>query len=199
MKKIISFFVFSFLAIAMASAQGNIKFGLTGGLINSDVDVDLSAFGIFDITSIDAINKTGFYIGAFADIEATDKLHVQPEITYGSAGDLSFVFIPVMAKYYVASGFNIQAGPQLNFSTNLGDIKDAIRDIEGVLGTNADLDDVLKSTGVDLAFGAGYDISDQLFVQARYAIELSDRYSGPIGSALDIKGKTLYFGVGYSF
>jgi opacity protein-like surface antigen len=198
MKNIIKYLLV-FLGISFATAQGSAKFGITGGLLNNNTDIDISAFGLFDITSIDAINETGFYIGAFVDIEATEKLHIQPELLYGSAGDLSFFYLPIMAKYYVAERLNLQIGPQLSFSTNLNDIKAAIQDIEGVLGTNANLDDVLESTGVDLSFGLGFDVNEQFFVQARYALELSDRYSGPLKNALDIKPSTFIFGIGYSF
>jgi len=198
MKNIIKY-ILVFIGISFVSAQGTTKFGISGGLMNNNTDIDISAFGIIDIASIDAINETGFYIGAFVDIEAIDKLHIQPELLYGSAGDLSFVYLPIMAKYYLTENLNLQFGPQLSFSTDLNDIKDAIKDIEGVLGTNSNLDDVLESTGVDLTFGLGYDINSQFFIQARYALELSDRYSGPLKKALDIKPSTFILGIGYSF
>ncbi len=199
MKNYINFIIATVFCMSIAYSQGDIKFGLTGGLYNNNTDIDISAFGIFDISSIDAINETGFYIGAFVDIEATSKLHVQPELMYAKAGDLDFVNLPVLLKYYLVSKFNIQAGPQLSFSTNLNDIKSAIKDIEGVLGTNANLDDVLRTTGVDLVFGVGFDISEKFFAQARYIIELTDRYSGPLGSSLDVKPNTFTVGVGYAF
>lgn len=181
-------------------SQNQIKFGVTGGLLNSDANIDLSLGSIVQLASIDAVNETGFYIGIISDFEVTEAFHVQPELTYGSAGDLSFVYVPVMAKYYVLlNKLNIQLGPQFTFSSNLDDIKGAIQDIEGVLGTNGDIDDVLNTIGIDLGFGAGFDITEKFSVQARYAIELSDRYSGPLGNSLDIKGATLNVGLAYFF
>lgn len=194
MKKVILVLFVLLGAIHLTSAQGGVKIGATGGLLNNNTDISISALG-FNIANIDAINKTGFYIGLLADIEATEKFHVQPELTYGSAGDLSFFYLPIMAKFYIAEGFHIQAGPQFSFSTNLDDIKEAIRDIEGVLGSNADLDDVLKTVAAELGFGAGYDISDKFMVQARYAFALTDRYDGPLGGALDVKNATLHVGL----
>ena len=122
MKKLM---ILLFLAASFqVAAQGNIKFGVTGGLLNADADVDLSLGDIFDIASIDAINNTGFYIGVISDIGVTDSFHVQPELTYGSAGDLSFVYLPIMAKYYLLPNkLNVQLGPQFTFSSNLDDIK----------------------------------------------------------------------------
>lgn len=200
MKRILFTIVLSLTTLFFAQAQGNIKIGVTGGLLNSDANIDLSLGDIIDITSIDAVNETGFYIGLIGDFEVSDAFHVQPELTYGSAGDLSFVYLPVMAKYYIVlDKLHIQAGPQFNFSSNLNEIKGAIQDIDGVLGTNSNLDDVLKTVGVDLGFGAGFDITDQFTIQARYAIELTDRYSGPLGNSLDIRGATLNFGLAYFF
>ncbi len=199
MKKSLLLFTLLLLSYVTSNAQGDIKFGLTGGLLNADVNVDLSVLDIFDIGSIGGINNTGFYIGALADIGISDSFHVQPELTYGSAGDLAYIYLPVMAKYYVANKFNIQAGPQFSFSTSTNDIKQAIQDIEGVLGTNTNLDDVLNTVGVEIGFGAGFDILENLSAQARYAFEVTDKYSGPLGSSLDIKGATLNIGVAYFF
>jgi len=147
----------------------------------------------------DAINVTGFYVGAFADIAASEKFHIQPELTYGSAGKLAFVYLPIMMKYYVADKINIQAGPQLSFSTNLQDIKDGLKGIDDILNTDVNLDKAFNSTGVDLVFGAGYDIRDKFFVQARYGLELTNRYSGPLNNSLFVRANTFTVGVGYSF
>ncbi len=197
MKKLLLIAAIGLFTVSSLTAQ-SAKFGVTGGLLNVNADVKLSALG-FDIANLDAINKTGFYVGLIVDIEATEKLHIQPELTYGSAGDLSYIYLPVMAKYYVADKFYVQAGPQLSFSSNLDDVKGTIRDLEGVLGTETNIDDVLKTVGIDLGFGAGYNINDNFAVQARYAFALTDRYSGPLGGALDIKEGTINVGVAYFF
>ena len=104
-----------------------------------------------------------------------------------------------MAKYYVVDKLNIQAGPQLTFSSNLNEIKQSIRDIEGVVGSDSNIGDVLRTTGVDLGFGVGYDITDRFFAQARYAFELTNRYDGPLNSVLEIKPQTLMVGIGFTF
>lgn len=197
MKKTLLTYCLALFALVSANAQG-VDFGVTGGLLNTNADINISALG-FNIANLDAVNKTGFYIGLLADIEATEKFHIQPELTYGSAGDLSFIYLPIMAKFYVTNGFHIQAGPQFNFSSNLDDIKQAIEDIEGIIGTNGNIDDVLKSTAIDLGIGAGYDINDNFMVQARYAFALTDRYDGPLGGALEIKNATLQIGLTYFF
>lgn len=197
MKKVI---ICTLLAFCASSVFGQSlpKFGLSGGLLNTNADINISALG-FNIANIDAINKTGFYIGLAADIAATQKLHIQPELTYGVAGDLSFVYLPVMLKYYASSKFYLQAGPQLSFSSNLNDIKRAIQGIQGVVGSNANIDDVLRTTAVELGVGLGYDVTENISLQGRYAFALTDRYDGPLGGSLNVRNATLQIGVLYFF
>ena len=49
--------------------------------------------------------------------------------------------------------------------------------------------------GLDLAFGAGYQIDDNWFVEARYGFQISR--GGDFGDAVDIN--TLTIGAGYRF
>ena len=201
MKKLLSLSFIALFAFNMAKAQDLPKFGITGGLLNTNVDFKTgnSLLNLVGVNNFAKINSTGFYIGALVDIGVVGNFHIQPELIYGSAEDLSFIYLPVMAKYYVADKFHIQAGPQLNFSSNLDDIKRAIRDTEELLGTNGNVDDVLKTVGVDIGIGAGFDVLDNLTIQARYSFELTDRYSGPAGGVLDIKGSAFQVGVAYMF
>lgn len=197
MKRLLSLVAMALFALSSIQAQ-SFRFGATGGLLNTNADINISVLG-FNVANIDAINKTGFYVGVISDIGVSESFHIQPELTYGSAGDLAFVYLPIMAKYYVFKGLNIQVGPQISFSSNLNEIKKTIQDIEGVLGTNGNIDDVLKSTAIELGFGAGYDITNNITVQARYAFALTDRYDGPLGGALDVKNSTLNVGLAYFF
>ncbi|MRX65515.1 porin family protein [Maribacter luteus] len=201
MKKLLFLSFIAFLAFSTTQAQEPIRFGVTGGLLNTNVDFKTgnSLLNLVGVENYGNINNTGFYVGALLDIAATDKFHVQPELTYGKSEDLSFVYLPIMAKYYVAPKFHIQAGPQLNFSSNLDDIKNTIRDAEELLGTNGDVDDVLRTVGVDLGVGAGFDVTENFTIQARYSFELTDRYNGPAGGVLDIKGSALQVGVAFMF
>jgi len=169
--------------------------------LNTNVDFNTgnSLLNLIGVNNFAKINSTGFYIGGLVDIEVVDKFHIQPELLYGSAENLSFIYLPVLAKYYVADKFHLQAGPQLTFSSNIDDIKRAIRDTEELLGTNGNVDDVLDTFGVDLSLGAGFDVSNNLTIQARYSFGLTDMYSGPAGGVLDIKNDTLQVGVAYMF
>ena len=201
MKKLLSLSLIALFAMNLAQSQALPKFGLTGGLLNTNVDFKTgnSLLNLIGVNNFAKINSTGFYIGGLVDIGVVGNFHIQPEFLYGSAEDLSFFYLPILAKYYVADKFHLQAGPQLSFSSNLDDIKKAIRDTEELIGTNGNVDDVLKTVGVDIAIGAGFDVLDNLAIQARYSFELTDRYSGPAGGVLDIKGSAFQVGVAYMF
>ena len=201
MKKLLSLSLIALFAMNLAQSQALPKFGLTGGLLNTNVDFKTgnSLLNLIGVNNFAKINSTGFYIGGLVDIGVVGNFHIQPEFLYGSAEDLSFFYLPILAKYYVADKFHLQAGPQLSFSSNLDDIKKAIRDTEELIGTNGNVDDVLKTIGVDIAIGAGFDVLDNLAIQARYSFELTDRYSGPAGGVLDIKGSAFQVGVAYMF
>ena len=67
--------------------QGSAKVGLSGGLLNTNADFD------FTLSSLTATNNTGFYIGLAVDVEATSNFHIQPELLYGSAGDLAYIYL----------------------------------------------------------------------------------------------------------
>lgn len=193
MKKVLLICALFFVTAATLQAQGNIKVGLSGGLLNVDTNIKVDVPIIGNVFNGDAINETGFYIGGLVDIEVLPEFHIQPEVLYGSAGDLSFVYVPILAKYYVAGKFNIQAGPQFTFSSNVDEIKDALELI------NDDLDDAVNSLGIDLAVGAGFDVTNKLAIQARYTFELTNRYDGPAATALLIKPNNLFIGAAFTF
>lgn len=194
MKKAALFFAVVFAGLTL-HAQDAPRFGISGGLLNTNADFD------FTLSSLSATNNTGFYIGLAADIPATENFHLQPELLYGSAGDLGYVFLPVMAKLYVAGPFNIQAGPQFSFSTTLNDVKNTVRSAIEIIDSDYDgsIESTLKNVGVDLGFGAGFDATDRLSVQARYAFELTNRYDGPGSGLLKLRGQHLTVGLVYFF
>lgn len=180
----------SFLFISGLQAQGEFKFGATGGLITSSINNELSPLGI-NLANFTAASGTGFYVGAIADLGITDKFHVQPELTYAKAGDLEYVQLPLMVKYYIIDKLYAQAGPQLSISTNADKIKDVLELI--------DAEDAVQSLGIDIGFGTGFDILENLAVQARFSTELTNRYSGPGNSINRLKANNFIVGIAYFF
>ncbi|MFK7746865.1 MAG: porin family protein [Kordia sp.] len=166
-----------------ANAQ-DIKYGAKAGLNFSNLEFDISSD--FEEDDAEDVNgKTGFYIGGFVDISVSEKFSIQPELLYSIEGaedaGISFINIPVMAKYYVASGLSLQVGPQIGFLVDAED----------------DADEFLKSTNFGLNAGIGYDlIGTGFFFDARYNFGLSD-----IGDTegFEVKTKGIQIGVGYKF
>ena len=192
MKKFGILIVFMLLSTMTVKAQGDVDFGLTAGFINGSGKASVAGFDVATVA-----DGSGFFIGALVEIGVADKLSIQPELFYGGIDGEGAIFIPVMAKYYVAEKFNIQAGPQLDFITGLNDLEK----------------EIINSTGFSLGFGAGFDINDNFAVQARYNVGFNNRIDGDITGFLDgldipfvgnlinpdLKVNTFQIGLVYSF
>ncbi|MBR9845154.1 MAG: porin family protein [Algicola sp.] len=176
MKKLMLFAAAAVFSLSSVNAQ-DVSFGALAGLSISSAKVDSGGFSATE-------SETGFHIGAFADIPLSDTFGVQPELTYTISGDVSLINVNAIAKYNVSEEFNIQLGPQIGFvGGDFGDFLD-------------DADDTTK-LNLQLAAGAGYNINENIFVQARYGFQLNNHYTGD--ADLDINVNSLTVGVGYRF
>ena len=181
MKKI-TLSVLAVFALTFANAQDTkssgsdgMKFGVKAGYANTNFGGDAET---------DAASN--FYLGGLVDFTISDKFHVQPELLYSMEGsdedeyNLDFIRIPVMAKFYVADGFNLQVGPEFAFVAGGGAIKDAA-----------------KSLDYGLGFGAAYEMTSGLFFDARYNLGLADINDS--GSSDKITTNSFNIGLGYRF
>lgn len=182
MKRLL-FIAAGILFTIQASAQKT-EFGLTAGYlnINASSTANSSAFGDQEESS----KASGFYLGVLADISLSEEFYLQPSVVYGNAEDSNIISIPILAKYFLLdSGFNLLAGPQLTIIID-------------------DLPGTVKAAGVDLGFGAGYDFNNNLFLQAKYFFELTNRFDDtvmglPEGAEFDYNVNTFFVGLGYKF
>ncbi|SFW67429.1 outer membrane insertion C-terminal signal [Sinomicrobium oceani] len=181
MKKLVLLAVMAFGFVCSSSAQ-DVTFGIKGGLNFSTVKFDS------DMGGASPDGKTGFYIGGLADFGISEKFHIQPEAIFSFEGaddyDMTYLNIPVLAKFYVVEGFNIQAGPQFGF------LLDSDEDSE-----------FLKTMNFGLSFGAGYELPAGVFFDARYNLGLSDVLDVDVADAVGAELKTRGFmvGLGYRF
>jgi len=160
-------------------------------------------------TGFDTEMKTGFYIGAVAEIKFNEKFSIQPEVVYSTQGakvsttmiptgtvvskwNSDYINIPVLAKYYIVDGFSVEAGPQVGFLVK-SESKMETGNIEGSLDTKK------FRNAVDFGIGAGlaYDLPVGMFVNARYNLGLSDIMKDNNGDA--IKNNVIQVGIGYKF
>lgn len=188
MKKIFLIILIGVLGAGVSFAQ-ELDLGLKAG-------ANFSKFS--DVKELDMSSKTGFQFGAFATIRI-GKVAIQPEVLYSQQGakfdhnkiNLDYVNVPVMFKYYLFQGLNIQAGPQFGFVVDDNvekTFKNGVArefDVSGLVGV-----------GLDLPFGFRLD--------GRYNFGLNDAIK-PIDGVNFINpgnpGKNSIFtvSIGYSF
>ncbi|UBZ08340.1 porin family protein [Salegentibacter mishustinae] len=176
-----NFFLVFFLFLGVNSFAQNVDFGIQAGYAN--VEVEANGEGGTQVS----VDGSGFYVGILADYQFNENWHLQPSVNYFNVEEIDFLSIPVLVQYYIEnSGFYLQAGPQATIV------------LEDVPTTN--------EFGLDAAFGIGYHITQDFFIEARYGIELTNRYTDEsIEFAeqydTDIKSgvNTLMIGVGYKF
>jgi len=172
MKKLCLVATLAIFSLQNIYAQG-VSFGVTGGLLLGSADLEIAGIDVGSISSdLDILDGGGFYLGLLADVEIVGDFHVQPELLYANIGGESAVFIPIMAKYYVAEKFNLQAGPQLDF----------------VLDVPSLVKEVINTFGFSMAVGAGFDITEKISIQAKYSFGLNDRIDKSIEDLLDTGG-----------
>lgn len=180
MKKI-TLILMAFGAFGMNLSAQSVTFGVKAGANFSNLKIT------FDGEGISPDGATSLYIGGLVDIGISEKVHFQPELLYSIEGaedaEVSFVNVPLMFKYYLIEGFNIQAGPQVGILT----------DAEG--GT-----DGLKGTNFGLNFGAAFEIVGGFFADARYNLGIANiAEDDPDFGDAKLKTKGFQLGVGYRF
>ena len=196
MKKIILSAV-AVLAFGFTNAQG-VKFGAKVALNVASLTGDVE----------DASSLVGFQIGGFAEFKISEKFAFQPELMYSAQGGketfqeggsdidvttkLGYINIPLMAKYYVAEKFSLEAGPQIGFLTSAKNKFEG-----GGESLEVDVKDSTSSVDFGLNLGAGYDFTEKLSAGVRYNFGLSNTYDDE-GDA-DIKNAVLSVSLGYKF
>lgn len=178
MKKILLCAAIAVFGLSNVRAQdadtksNDVKFGVTAGFVS------VTERAKADGTAVSQ-SDSGFYVGVLADFVLSEKLNLQPEVIYANISDSGLLYIPVLLKYKVAEKFNLLAGPQATLILD-------------------ETPDEFNSFGIDLSFGASYDIDAHFFVDARYAFELTNRYNANDYDLTD-KVNSLTVGLGYKF
>jgi hypothetical protein len=181
--------LFTLITVSLYTmGQAQIAIGLKAG-------VNLSSLNSSD-PETDISNITGFHGGAFALFKLS-KIGIQPELLFSQQGaeiddvnldkeelELSYVAIPVMLKFYLAAGFNIQAGPQFGFLNSA--------ELKGV----DNVEDAIKSSDISANIGLAWDAPFGLVFDARYNIGLSDINDGSEISG-EVKSNVFQLSVGY--
>jgi len=172
MKKVILSAV-AILAFGFANAQDSksITFGAKAGF--AALSAEAKFMGASATTT-----DSGFFVGGFAEIAISESFGFKPELLYVAVGDLNQIQVPLHATYEIAKGFGLLAGPNVSFIT--------------------DAEEGTKSFNYGVDFGASYDITENLVVDARYNLGLANLVEdGDSDNSLRLSG--FYVGVGYRF
>ena len=169
-------------ALSFANAQDT-KYGVKGGLNMSNVS---NAEGSSSLLA--------FHLGGFAEFKISDKFAVHPELLYSAQGakfdgfnyNLNYINVPVMAKYYVADAFSIEAGPQIGFLMSAK--------VDGV-----DFKEFCKTTDFGLNLGAGYNLNENMSLGLRYSMGLSEIEKEVAVGDSGSKNSSFQLSFGYKF
>ncbi len=213
MKKILLLLV-AFVAIGSIYAQ-NISFGVKGGL-------SLSGYHGVDAKGV---HLTSFQFGVVSEFQFTDKLSVQPEVVYSSIGGtketdfkikkldvsqkIDYIFVPILAKYYVYKGLSLDFGPQFSYAVSrTTSSDDVLKELKGLLKglpenlQKAKLDAIDKRINFpynkfDFALGAGlsYNLPFGFFASARYWYSFTNYPK----TKFEAKPQALRISLGYKF
>ncbi|MFD2914392.1 porin family protein [Psychroserpens luteus] len=189
MKKLMLLAAVAVFGLSSVNAQ-EVKFGAKAG-------VNFSTFGgdYEDVKS-----RTSFHVGGMAEISISEKFAFQPELLYSSVGakadegdgelKLDYISIPLMAKYMVAEGFSIEAGPQIGI---LASAKSE--------GGGEDVDVKDETNGIDfgVGLGASYRMDTGLNFGLRYNLGLSNVNDAEDSDDFSFQNNVFQISVGYFF
>lgn len=158
--------LFALFTTLGVSAQDT-TFGLKAG-------VNFAKIGGDDINSGDVEGLTAYHFGLVAEFGVSESFSVQPELLYSVKGysfedfgnsdtdvKLNYISIPVMAKYYIADGVSLEAGPQIGVLVNAKSGDEDIRDF-------------INGLDYGVALGFGYKFDGGFNVSTRYTLGLSN-------------------------
>jgi len=185
MKKSFLFAVL-FLAPLLINAQG-VGVGIKAG----------ANFANQDVQNINIKSVTDFHIGAYINLNLSDKFGITPEVLYTAYGttwdngitldnvkvDLDYIAIPVMLRFKPIKLLSLEAGPQFSFLTK------ANREGEG------DIKNQLKNNDFGLAFGAGLHLPLGFNVGARYVLGFTNINEI---STTSVKNRTFQVSLGWT-
>ena len=184
MKKLFLCAALAVFAFTSVNAQ-EVTFGVKAG-------VNLASIAGDDTDGVSSL--TSFHIGGVAEISFSDKFSFQPELLYSAQGysydsfdvKLDYINIPLLAKYYVAEGFSIEAGPQVGF-------------LMSAKAEDEDVKDFVSGIDFGLGIGVGYKMDSGLNFAARYNLGLSNINDGEGSDDFKNQNNVIQLSVGYMF
>ncbi|MEG0696423.1 porin family protein [Algoriella sp.] len=191
---------------------------LFGGLSAANAQIDLGVKGGLNFPTLSGDSRelmgdqtkfrTDFYVGGYANYKVTDQISFQPELLYSKQGAgiknsgnsnskivTHNINIPLMGRYEIMEGLNVEFGPQLGFLVSAKGKTE-----EGKTDTKVKITDNFKTFDFGLNFGAGYKVTDELEINARFTKGLSNINNYfPEGINDNYKITNTYFSIGVAY
>ena len=184
MKKITIALVCMLLTAGAAMAQKQFTFG-------PKIGVDYTHFWGKNVYHGGQLN---YQAGVFMEYRFTNRFSIAPEVVFAAQGgkydvkdyndgdgyfdakfteNVNYINIPVMFKYYVTPALSIDLGPQLGINVYS---KYTVESKDKNLNINETLDqkDDTKTIDVGVGLGLTYNITNDVFVQGRYTLGLTE-------------------------
>lgn len=194
-----TFFVFA-LFLSIVSYSQDVDFGLKAGLNLTNIKGD-DPEATYN-------SRSGCHAGIFLRSKF-GKVALQPElllytqnneVNYSSSSlnpgtvknSFTYLAVPVMLKFYLVSGLNLQGGPQFGFLLD-GEQK---WDTALINGSN-DIKDEYANGDVSVSLGAGWDFDFGLNLDARYNIGVKDVNDAASGEKA--KSQVFLISLGWNF
>jgi hypothetical protein len=192
----------TFMSLA-SFGQAQFAVGIKAGANFSKIDPQAGA--------ANTDNVTGFNAGAFALVKVL-MIGVQPELQFSKQGstfkvntdsyeaNFDYINVPIILKFYLPLGLNLQAGPQFGF-LSIADLKNTAQSTNSGQDVKALFSD---KNDVAVALGAGWDLPLGLTIDFRYNLGLNEMKftppstsSNPNPGSVSFKNKVIQLSVGY--
>lgn len=131
-----------------------------------------AGFNVAQITHVENSRPlVGYHAGLFGEWKLTNHFAVQPELAYASQGVmdnhgayvLTYVQLPILAKYWVSNCLTIEAGPQVGFLTEAT--------FKQTGGGSAGIKESFNTVDWSVNLGGQYYADAHLFVGLRYNLD----------------------------
>ena len=182
MKKIVIALMCTILATGAAMAQEKFTFG-------PKIGVDYTHYWGENVEHGGHLN---YQAGVFMEYRFTSKFSIAPEVVFAAQGGkydfkrniegidvelketdhVNYINVPVMLKYYVAPALSIDFGPQVGFNVySKNTIEGKVEKLKEKETT--DMKKYTKTVDFGLGLGLTYNITEEVFIQARYTVGLT--------------------------
>ena len=182
MKKIVIALMCTILATGAAMAQEKFTFG-------PKIGVDYTHYWGENVEHGGHLN---YQAGVFMEYHFTSKFSIAPEVVFAAQGGkydfkrniegidvelketdhVNYINVPVMLKYYVAPALSINFGPQVGFNVySKNTIEGKVEKLKEKETT--DMKKYTKTVDFGLGLGLTYNITEEVFIQARYTMGLT--------------------------